>query len=187
MSERSKHPWRERLNRRSFLRGAGAGVLAVSPVGAAYARSLETRALSFVHTHTGENLSSVYFEAGKYVPSSLERINVLLRDFRTQDVYPIDPRVLDILFDLRSLVGADAPYHVISGYRSPRTNAALRSRSSGVAEHSFHLQGRAIDVRLEGFSTRRLHDFALQMRRGGVGFYAQSDFVHLDSGPVRFW
>ena len=187
MSDRHRYPGRKGLNRRGFLRGAGAGVLAVSTVGAAYARGLDSRALSFVHTHTGESLSSVYFEGERYVPSGLERINYLLRDFRTGDVHPIDPGVLDILFELHSLVGADTPYHVISGYRSPRTNAALRSRSSGVAEHSFHLQGRAIDVRLEGFPTHRLHDLARQMGRGGVGFYPRSDFVHLDSGPVRFW
>jgi uncharacterized protein YcbK (DUF882 family) len=116
----------------------------LSPVGATYARGLAAWTLSFVHSHTGETLTSVYFEGGRYVPSSLARINVLLRDFRTEDVYPIDPGVLDILFELRSLVGADAPFHVISGYRSPRTNTALRSRSKGVAEHSFHLQGPAV-------------------------------------------
>ena len=187
MSDSSRHPARARLDRRRFLLGAGAGALALSSLGTARARGLDARTLSLVHTHTGESLSSVYFEGGRYVPSGLDRINVLLRDFRTDDVHPIDPGVLDLLFDLRALVGADTPYHVISGYRSPLTNAALRRRSNGVAEHSFHIQGRAIDVRLEGVSTRRLHEVARQMGRGGVGFYPQSDFVHVDTGPVRYW
>ncbi len=159
----------------------------VLPLGAAWARVPERRSLSFVHTHTGEQLSSVYFEAGAYRPGELGRINQLLRDFRTGDVHPIDTGVLDILADLRVLADRDEPYEVISGYRSSATNAALRRHSSGVAEHSLHLQGRAIDVRLPGLPTGRLRDLALGMARGGVGFYAQSDFVHLDNGRVRYW
>ena len=187
MSQRARHPIHLRLDRRNFLRGASAAALALIPVGAAYARAVDRRTLSFVHTHTGESLSSVYFQNGTYNADALERINNLLRDFRTNDVHPIDPRVLDILFDLQSLVNRDEPYQVISGYRSPGTNALLRSRSSGVAEHSLHMEGRAIDVRLDGVSTRKLHELALQMQRGGVGFYAKSDFVHLDNGAVRSW
>ena len=174
------------LSRRRFLYGAGTS-LALLPLGTALARVPERRSLSFLHTHTGERLSSVYFEAGRYRPAELERINGLLRDFRTGDVHPIDTGVLDILADLRVLADRDEPYEVISGYRSPHTNAALRLHSTGVAEHSLHLQGRAIDVRLPGFPTRRLRELALDMRRGGVGFYPQSDFVHLDSGRVRCW
>jgi uncharacterized protein YcbK (DUF882 family) len=176
-----------RFDRRDFLRGASAAALALSPMGAACARAVERRTLSFVHTHTGESLSSVYFQNGTYNTSGLDSINHLLRDFRTNDVHPIDPRVLDILFDLQSAVNTDEPYQVISGYRSPGTNALLRSRSSGVAEHSLHMEGRAIDVRLGGVATRKLHELALQMQRGGVGFYPKSDFVHLDNGAVRFW
>jgi uncharacterized protein YcbK (DUF882 family) len=176
-----------RADRRSFLRSAGAACALLLPVGAVCARTVATRSLSFVHTHTGEAVSAVYFQSGSYQPSALGRIDRLLRDFRTEEVHPIDPRVLDILFDLQALADRDEPFQVISGYRSPHTNAALRSRSSGVAEHSLHMQGQAIDVRLGGFSTRRLHELATQMGRGGVGFYPQSDFVHLDSGRVRFW
>jgi uncharacterized protein YcbK (DUF882 family) len=176
-----------RFDRRDFLRSASAVALALSPMGAACARAVERRTLSFVHTHTGESLSSVYCQNGSYSASGLDSINHLLRDFRTNDIHPIDPRVLDILFDLRSLVNSDEPYQVISGYRSPGTNALLRSRSSGVAEHSLHMEGRAIDVRLGGISTRKLHELALQMQRGGVGFYPKSDFVHLDNGAVRSW
>jgi uncharacterized protein YcbK (DUF882 family) len=187
VSQHHQHPRHPHFDRRSFLRGASVAALAFAPVGAAFALGSERRSLSFVHTHTGESLSTVYFQGGTYNASSLERINHLLRDFRTDDVHPIDPGVLDILFDLQARVNRDEPYHVICGYRSPATNALLRSRSSGVAEHSLHVQGRAIDVRLNGFPTRKLHELALRMGRGGVGYYAQSDFVHLDNGAVRSW
>jgi uncharacterized protein YcbK (DUF882 family) len=179
-------PTSNRPSRRRFLQRAGAA-LVLLPFGAAWARTPARRTLSFVHTHTGEQLSSVYFQNGEYRVAELERINQLLRDFRTGDVHPIDTGVLDILADLRVLADRDEPYEVISGYRSPQTNAALRHHSSGVAEHSLHLQGRAIDVRLPGFPTHRLRELALGMGRGGVGFYAQSDFVHLDNGRVRYW
>lgn len=155
--------------------------------GAVWARNPERRSLSLIHTHTGETLSTVYFENNQYIATELSRINWLLRDFRTGDVHPIDPAVLDILADLRALAARDDPYEVISGYRSPKTNAELRRRSSGVAEHSLHLEGRAIDVRLPGFPTERLHGLALGMQRGGVGFYPRSDFIHLDNGRVRQW
>jgi len=175
-------------SRRCFLRQAGAAAAAVLlPVGTVWARSSERRSLSLVHTHTGESLSTVYFEGGQYIASELGRINWLLRDFRTGDVHPIDPAVLDILADLRTLADRGEPYQVISGYRSPKTNADLHRRSNAVAEHSLHLEGRAIDVRLPGFPTDRLHELALGMQRGGVGFYPSSDFVHLDSGRVRHW
>ena len=173
--------------RRVFLRRAGAAAALLLPFGAACARSGERRSLSFVHTHTGEELSTVYFRDGQYQAAELQQINHLLRDFRTGEVHPIEPAVLDILADLRTLADREAPFQVISGYRSPQTNAALHRRSSGVAEHSLHLQGRAIDVRLSGYPTGKLHELALGMRRGGVGFYARSDFVHLDNGRVRFW
>lgn len=179
---------RKPLDRRVFLRNASIATLALAaPIGAASARVAQKRMLSFEHTHTGESLSVVYFEEGQYRAASLARINLLMRDFRTDEIHPIDTRTLDILFDLQMRADRDAPYQVICGYRSPRTNASLHAHTSGVAEHSLHLQGRAIDVRLGGFSTRRLHELARQMQRGGVGFYPQSDFVHLDSGPVRFW
>ena len=173
--------------RRLFLCRATAAASVLLPVGSVAARAVEQRALSFVHTHTGERLSTVYFQSGRYLPSELERINHLLRDFRTGEVHPIDPGVLDILADLRTLADHDATYEVICGYRAPATNALLRQHSDGVAEHSLHMQGRAIDVRLAGFPTARLHELALGMQRGGVGFYPRSDFVHLDNGRVRFW
>jgi uncharacterized protein YcbK (DUF882 family) len=176
-------------NRRRFLRHASvAAVGAILPAGAAWASAPERRSLSFVHTHTGERLSTGYFQNGQYIDSELEKINHLLRDFRTGDVHPIAPATLDILADLRTLTEHhDSPYEVISGYRSPKTNAELHSHSNGVAEHSLHMEGRAIDVRLQGFPTDRLHELALGMARGGVGFYPSSDFVHVDNGRVRHW
>ncbi len=176
-----------RNDRRQFLRGTLCAAAALGPVGKAWGALVEQRSLSFVHTHTGERLSTVYFQDGAYVAQELDRVNHLLRDFRTGDLHPIDPALLDILFDLRTLIEHDQPFEVISGYRSPKTNEALRRCSSGVSPHSLHMEGRAIDVRLAGFSTVTLHDVARGMRRGGVGYYAASDFVHLDNGRVRYW
>lgn len=171
--------------RRRFLIAVGA--LALAPLNAPYAAVDDQRSLWFVHTHTGEALSVVYFQRGHYIAQSLERVSHFLRDFRTNDVHPIDPALLDILFDLHAQAQHDGPFEVISGYRSPETNATLRSRSSGVAEHSLHMQGRAIDIRLRGVSTRKLRDLAIALHRGGVGFYPVSDFVHVDTGRVRTW
>jgi uncharacterized protein YcbK (DUF882 family) len=145
------------------------------------------RELSFVHTHTGEQLTATYFESGVYVGPALLQVNQLLRDFRTETVFPIDPAVLDRLFQLQAATGSREPFAVISGYRSPLTNAALRSRSSGVAEHSLHMQGRAIDVRLPGTPTDQLARLAQRLSGGGVGYYRVSDFVHIDTGRVRSW
>jgi uncharacterized protein YcbK (DUF882 family) len=172
-------------SRREFVQAAAAlaGTLLAAPALAAP----RSRTLSVVHTHTGEKLSSVYYRDGAYVPGELARINYVLRDFRTGQVHDIDPAVLDIAVDLRELAGTDAPYEIICGYRSPHTNEMLRSHSSGVAEHSLHMEGRAIDLRLPGCPTAHLRDLALGMQRGGVGYYASSDFVHVDTGRVRHW
>jgi uncharacterized protein YcbK (DUF882 family) len=173
------------LKRASLLAGVGAGALAALPVLAG--TPARPRALSFVHTHTGEALDVQYFDGANYLADSLNDVNHLLRDFRTGEMHVIDPPLLDILYDLRQLADRDAPFEVISGYRSPLTNAMLHAHSSGVAEHSQHRLGKAIDVRLSGYSTRKLGDYARAMARGGVGYYASSDFVHLDTSRVRFW
>jgi|SRR5689334_12654423 len=177
---------RKTINRRAFLHNATLASLSLKGI-TARAEASRARSLSFIHTHTGEQVCETYFDSNAYVVESLGRINRLLRDFRTDEVHVIDVRVLDILHDLKTLTGHEAPYEIISGYRSPKTNAALRRSSAGVAEHSFHMQGRAIDVRLSDYATARLHELALTLGRGGVGFYPRSDFIHLDSGPVRFW
>jgi uncharacterized protein YcbK (DUF882 family) len=177
---------RKIMDRRAFLQNATLASLSLKGI-AARAEVQQARSLSFVHTHTGERVSETYFDSNGYALESLGRINHLLRDFRTDEIHAIDVRVLDILHDLQAMTGHEAPYEIISGYRSPKTNAALRRNSTGVAEHSFHMQGRAIDVRLSGYPIGELHRLARTLGRGGVGFYPRSDFVHLDSGPIRFW
>jgi len=147
----------------------------------------QARRLRFVHTHTGETLAAEYFDGCNYSPSCLGAVQHLLRDFRTGDAHWIDPQLLDVLYELQTLADRDSTFEVISGYRSPATNAMLHRSSSGVAEHSQHLLGKAIDVRLSGYPTRRLGEDARSLARGGVGFYAASDFIHVDTGPVRHW
>jgi uncharacterized protein YcbK (DUF882 family) len=147
----------------------------------------EERSLSFFHTHTGESLDIVYARDGGYLAPALDRINAFLGDFRTDDVGVMDPALLDILHDLREALDSEETYEIISAYRSPATNEMLRSQSTGVAQDSQHLRGKAIDVRLRGTPTSRLRDAAMEMGRGGVGYYADSDFVHIDTGRVRSW
>lgn len=177
------------INRRSFIRTLGVACGAAVGVGmqSALADTPNAKSVSFVHTHTGEKLTAVYWKDGAYQQEVLHQVNHLLRDFRTNEVHDIDPPLLDVLFDLRTRVASDAAFHVISAYRSPKTNAMLRRSSNGVAEHSMHMQGKAIDVRLAGFPTERLAEVARSLRRGGVGYYKASDFVHVDTGRVRYW
>ena len=156
----------------------------------ASASSINTPAfkmLSFEHAHTGDKLKLTYFEQGSYIKGALQEINYLLRDYHTDDIHPIDTALLDQLFDLKQTLGVNKPFHIVSGYRSPFTNAQLRKHSSGVAEHSFHMQGRAIDIRLEGIPTKTIKNAALAMAQGGVGYYPQNDFVHMDTGAFRTW
>ncbi len=176
------------MNRRNFLGRAMAMVplfLLSSP--SSLLASLEEKTLSFYHTHTLKELSIVYFRNGRHIPSSLAKINNFLKDFRTGDIHPIDPALLDILHDLQQATGTKKIFEVISGYRSPQTNAMLQNNSGGVASHSLHMLGKAIDIRLSSFSTGHLHKIALAFQRGGVGYYPQSDFIHLDTGHVRTW
>ena len=154
---------------------------------APYLHSPGYKTLSFEHTHTGEKLRLTYFERGNYIKDALQEINYLLRDFRTDDIQPIDTALLDQLFDLKQTLSLNKPYHIISGYRSPFTNARLRKHSHGVAEHSFHMQGRAIDIRVERVSSKMIRNAALTMAQGGVGYYPRNNFVHLDSGRFRTW
>jgi uncharacterized protein YcbK (DUF882 family) len=147
----------------------------------------EERLLSFFHTHTGERLDIVYARDGRHLDTALASVNEFLADFRTDDVAVMDPALLDILYDLRESLDSDQTFEVISAYRSPATNEMLRSQSTGVASDSQHLRGKAIDVRLRGTATSRLRDAAIALQRGGVGYYAESDFVHIDTGRVRTW
>jgi len=150
-------------------------------------RASAPRALAFKHTHTGRKLELVYAEGGSYLPDALAAINRFLKDFRTGDVYPIDPKLLDTLYLLADMFDQPGEFQVISGFRSPQTNEHLRQTSSGVAKRSYHMQGRAIDVRLTGARLANLHKAALSLHNGGVGYYPASDFIHVDTGPVRSW
>ncbi len=145
------------------------------------------RCIGFKNLHTDERLEVEYFRNGEYVPEAFSAIEGCLRDFRTGERHAIDAHLMDYLTDVARALGVDPSFSVISGYRSPRTNAALRERSSGVAQHSLHMDGRAIDVRLAGVDCARLAGHALDLRRGGVGYYRASDFVHLDAGAFRTW
>ena len=146
-----------------------------------------TRTLRFAHTHTGERLDVEYFSGGTYLHDALAAVNYLLRDFRTGEVHTIDADLLDLLRGTAELTQTTRPFQVISGYRSPATNAMLRHRSEGVASGSLHMQGQAIDIRLADVPLPTLRRAALAVRRGGVGYYPGPDFVHVDTGRVRTW
>lgn len=178
------------LSRRGFL-AAGAGLTAASlvlPKAALAAPMSRERALSLYNTHTGEKVRTVYWADGKYVPEGLAQANKVLRDFRTGDVHPIDPALFDLLTRAQALTDAEGKtFEIISGYRSPRTNAMLNSKSHGVATKSQHMLGKAMDVRLQGVRLDHLRKAALALKGGGVGYYPDSNFVHMDTGRVRFW
>lgn len=145
------------------------------------------RTLSFYNLHTEESLTAAYWANGRYVGSELARIDHILRDFRQNETKPIDPRLFDLLYMLGHKLRTRGPFEVISGYRSPKTNAMLVENTIGVSPHSLHMQGKAIDIRLPDRSLVGLWQTALAMRGGGVGFYPQSEFVHVDVGRVRHW
>jgi uncharacterized protein YcbK (DUF882 family) len=173
------------LPRRKML-----AALAALPFGAAAALQARAvtaaRSLSFYHLHTLEQLDVTYFEEGDYVQDALVQIDHLLRDFRTGEVARIDPGLLDILH-AAALVCERSRFEIISAYRSPATNASLADKSSGVSRNSLHMQGRAIDVRLAGYDTAKLRRACVALGLGGVGFYPESNFVHLDTGRFRSW
>ena len=147
----------------------------------------QMRSVALDNLHTGESMQAVYWDQGAYIPDVLDAVNLHLRDYRTGDVHVIEPRLLDLLDSLAKLTEAKAPFQVISGYRSPATNAMLRERSDEVAKKSFHMSGMAIDIRLPQVELAHLHAAALSLGRGGVGYYPESNFVHVDVGPVRSW
>ena len=173
--------------RRRRLLGLAACSAASLP-GLALASAAPTpRQLRLGHLHTGETLDVRYAEGGAHIPGALAEVERFLRDFRTGESHPIDPALLDTLHALQSGFAGAGRLLVISGYRSPKTNALLRSRGGGVAKRSLHMQGRAIDVRLDGVPTAELRARARALRSGGVGYYPSSDFIHLDTGRPRSW
>jgi uncharacterized protein YcbK (DUF882 family) len=174
-------------SRRGFLRAAAGSAFGLMTPRTVSAQSLPPRVLRFNHLHTGEKLAVEYWKGGTYEPEGLGVINHLMRDFRTGDVHPIDTALLDLLHELADSTETRSPFEIISAYRSPATNAALHSHSDGVARHSLHLLGQAIDIRLADIPLAGLRRAALARRRGGVGYYPGSNFVHVDTGRVRTW
>ena len=175
------------MDRRRFLTASLAAAAGLCSVATAVAAAPDVHRLKFYHIHTGEKLDIAYREKGVPVEGALTEINRYLRDFRTEQVHEIDLKLLDTLHELFRTFDGRGNFEVISGYRSPRTNAALRHATTGVAENSLHIQGRAIDARLTSAKTVALRDAAIALRRGGVGYYAESNFVHLDTGAFRSW
>ena len=183
------------LNRRKFL---GLGALAavstvattsiINPASAAiFKGDGGARKITFRNSHTGETFSGVYRVGDKYLPDAFDRINIVMRDFRSDELFPIDPRAIDIIYAVHQQTQMSEPYEILSGYRCPKTNAHLREASGGVAKNSLHMTGQAIDLRLPGFNTKRIRDLAVSLRAGGVGYYPKSNFVHMDTGDVRTW
>jgi uncharacterized protein YcbK (DUF882 family) len=145
------------------------------------------RSLSFYNLHTGESLKTTYFTNGEYVAGALREIDFILRDWRQNEVKPIEPALLDLLVGIRHRLGTNEPINIISGYRTPITNAMLHFRSEGVAVHSLHLDGKAIDICVPGRSLKNVKRAAMSMFGGGVGYYPRTGFVHVDTGRLRFW
>ncbi len=175
------------VSRRAFCTTFAAAAVPLLGGARVFAKFDDVRALSFLHTHTGERLAVEYCDQTGYVPDALEAVNHLLRDFRTGDLHEIDPNLLDLLHRVQNVTGSTRPYQVISGYRSPATNQMLRQHSDGVASGSLHTVGKAIDIRLSDVPLAKLRDTGFELRGGGVGYYPASDFVHLDTGRVRRW
>jgi len=175
--------------RRGFLKTVIGGAISALMLPRRHADAALTgeQELQFLHTHTGKRLNVVFKRDGEYLPGALKEINRFLSDFRTGDIAEIDPDLLDLIYDIREELHSQGVYEVISAYRSPKTNEMLRSRSDGVATNSQHLLGKAIDVRLTDVKLHDLRDKAIAVQRGGVGYYASSNFVHIDTGRVRRW
>lgn len=179
-------------SRRVFLRRAAqvavAGMALPLASPAALASLPDARSLALDHTHTGERIALVYAVGGQYVPGALSTLNHFLRDHYLGDVGLIDPQLFDLLHGVKQVLGVGQSFQVISGYRCPSTNARLRgTRGGGVAKHSLHMEGKAIDIRLPGVPLAELRDAALSLRAGGVGYYPHEQFVHVDTGRVRNW
>ncbi|MBB5217281.1 YcbK family protein [Parapusillimonas granuli] len=179
------------IARRRFLTSAsGAAMLGAFPM-VARAISLSSpsaRQLAMDHTHTREKIQLTYALGSRYVPQALTDLNHFLRDHYSGLIGSMDPGLYDIMHALRASLKARSPYQIISGYRAPQTNERLRTtRGGGVARHSLHMDGKAVDLRIPGVPLKELRDAALELRAGGVGYYPGSNFVHVDTGRVRAW
>ncbi len=173
--------------RRLFLAGAGAGASSLLAAPALAKGAGEYRAVSLINNRTAEKLNTVYWVEGDYIPEAMEAVNYIMRDWRQSMVMQIDPRTIDIMAATHNLLDCSEPFEVVSGYRSPKTNAMLRSKSRSVARNSLHMKGQAADIRIQGRSVSQISRAAISCSAGGVGKYSRSNFVHMDCGPVRVW
>ena len=181
-------PEREGTSRRRLLGlGLASAWALLTGARAGAAPALSERALAFRNLHTEETLVTVYWAEGRYLPEALADIDYILRDFRTEETAPIEVGLLDLLHELQQVTDSAAPFEIISGYRSPATNAMLASTSAGISRKSFHMFGMAADIRLADLPLKQLRKAAQGLGRGGVGYYPSSNFIHLDIGPVRSW
>ena len=197
MSSRSTHLQQKQslntsINRRRFLQfGVAAATSLILPEAMGNIRVnppvQPERKLSLLNLHTGESVTATYWAEGQYQGNELAAINNILRDHRTGDIHQMDSELLELLNLLHQKVDAKKNFQVISGYRSPKTNAALNKKSNGVAKKSLHMQGKAIDIRLPGCDLSDLRNAAISCQKGGVGFYPKSSFIHIDTGRVRRW
>jgi len=179
------------LGRRELLRfgfAAAAAATVLHPEESQALMKAPPRLLTFTNLHTGETVRAAYWSQGRYLREGMREINRVMRDHRNGAVHPMDPRLLDVLFHLQHRVHARGPIQIVSAYRSPQTNAMLHEADpDGVATHSYHMDGKAVDIRIPGLPLRTLHRAALSLRAGGVGYYPGSNFVHIDVGPLRRW
>lgn len=160
---------------------------AVRALKASKATKVISRDLHFFNPHTGEKVDVTYFTRGRYLTSAMRDINHIFRDHRTGAIKPIDPNLLDSLYALSRKLEVKGPFHIISGYRTPETNAMLRRESSQVAQKSYHIKGKAADIRVPGRSLSIVHRAAVGIKAGGVGYYPDDGFVHIDTGEIRYW
>ncbi len=178
-----------KLNRRKFLKCsiAIAATSTFSNIIHANTGKSSEKTLELINLHTDEKLHSNYWANGEYDSNSLDEINYILRDHRANEVHAMDVKLIDILHKLHTTTNSRTPFHIISAYRSPITNEKLRQQTNGVAKKSLHMQGMAIDIRLPDIDLKHLRDAAISLNFGGVGYYSESDFIHIDIGKPRSW
>ena len=178
------------MNRRKFI-ALGLSVVTATLVPkkilAAVKDSPAEKKLSFYNVYSHENLETIYWKDGQFVPEALSMINHIFRDSRTGKVKAIKTDLLDLLFSIHEKLKNKEPFHIISGYRTPHSNALLRKKIKGVARNSLHMYGKAVDLNLPGYSAKYIRRTAMSLRRGGVGYYPRSKFVHIDIGQIRYW
>ncbi len=166
---------------------AAAAVVPGYALASAFEPGLGDRELHLYNLHTHEDLKVIYWKKGEYIPKALAEIDHIFRDIRTGKVKGIKKELLDLLFNLRKQINVDKPFHIISGYRSPDSNAILRRQNKLVARNSLHMYGKAVDIRVPGFSLRTLRRETMKLEKGGVGYYPRTRAIHIDTGEVRYW